>query len=87
VVVSVVWLLRRIFGPKWDEITGEWGRIHEEELCDFWFSPNIIRVIKSGRVRWAEHVARIRRRDVHTGGNLRKEQDRDSGFGSRWKNF
>jgi hypothetical protein len=44
-------VLRRIFGPKRDEITGEWGRLHNEELYDLYSSPNIIRVIKSRRMR------------------------------------
>jgi hypothetical protein len=50
-------VLRRIFGPKWDEATGEWRRLHNEELNDLYSSPNIIRVIKSRRMRWAGHVA------------------------------
>jgi hypothetical protein len=50
--------LRKIFGPKWDDVTEEWRRLHNEELYDLYFSPNI-RVIKSRTVRWAEHVERI----------------------------
>jgi hypothetical protein len=50
-------VLRRIFGPKKDEVTGEWKRLHNEELNDLYSLPNIIRVIKSRRMRWAEHVA------------------------------
>jgi hypothetical protein len=50
-------LLRRIFGPKRDEATGEWSRVHNEELNDLYSSPNIIRVIKSRRMRWAGNVA------------------------------
>jgi hypothetical protein len=50
-------VLRRIFGPKRDETTGEWRRLHKEELNDLYSSPNIIRVIKSRRLRWAGHVA------------------------------
>jgi hypothetical protein len=52
-------VLRRIFGPKRDEATGEWRRLHNEELHDVYSSPNIIRVIKSRRMRWTEHVARM----------------------------
>jgi hypothetical protein len=52
-------VLRRIFGPKWDEATGEWRRLHNEELNDLYSSPNIIRVIKSRTMRWAGHVARM----------------------------
>jgi hypothetical protein len=52
-------VLRRIFGPKRDEATGEWRRLHNEELNDLYSSPNIIRVIKSRRMRWAGRVARI----------------------------
>jgi hypothetical protein len=52
-------VLRRIFGPKRDEVTGEWRRLHNEELNDLNSSPNIIRVIKSRRMRWAGHVARM----------------------------
>ena len=50
-------VLRRIFGPKRDEVTREWRKLHNEELNDLYSSPNIIRVIKLRRMRWAEHVA------------------------------
>jgi hypothetical protein len=50
-------VLRRIFGSKWDEVTGEWRRLHNEELNDLYSSPNIIRVIKSRKMRLAGHVA------------------------------
>jgi len=50
-------VLRRIFGPRRDEVTGEWRRLHNEELNDFYSSPNILRVIKSRRMRWDGHVA------------------------------
>jgi hypothetical protein len=51
-------VLRRIFGPKRDEVTGGWRKLHNEELHDFYPSPSIIRIIKSRRMRWAGHVAR-----------------------------
>jgi hypothetical protein len=52
-------VLRKIFGPKRDEVSGEWRKLHNEELCDFYSSPSIIRIIKSRRMRWARHVARM----------------------------
>jgi hypothetical protein len=53
-------VLRRIFGSKRDEMTGEWRKLHNEELRDFYSSPSIIRIIKSRRMRRAGHVARMR---------------------------
>jgi hypothetical protein len=47
-----------MFGPNWDEVTGEWRRLHKEELYDLFSSQNFFRLIKSRRLRWAEHVAR-----------------------------
>jgi len=52
-------VLRRIFGPRRDDVTGEWRRLHNEELSDLYSSPNIVRVIKSRRMRWAGQVARM----------------------------
>jgi hypothetical protein len=51
-------VLRRIFGPKRNEVTVEWRKMHNEELHDFYSSPSIIRIIKSRRMGWAGHVAR-----------------------------
>ena len=59
-------VLWRIFGPRRDEVTGEWRRLLKEELNDLYSSPNIVRVIKSRRMRWAGHVARMgEERGVH----------------------
>ena len=52
-------VLRRVFGPKRDEVTGEWKKLHNEELRDLYSLPNIVRVVKSRRMRWVVHVARI----------------------------
>jgi hypothetical protein len=58
-------VLRRIFGPKRDEVTGEWRKLHNEELHDLYSSPSIIRIIKSRRMRWAGHVARMGGEEEH----------------------
>jgi hypothetical protein len=58
-------VLRRRFGPKRDEATGDWRRLHNEELNDLYSSPNIIRVIKWRRMRWAGHVVRIEERGAY----------------------
>jgi hypothetical protein len=76
-----------ISGPKRDEVTMEWRRQHNKELYALYSSPNVIRVIKSRRLRWAGHVTRMGRREVRTGfylGNL-KEADHleDPGIGGR----
>jgi hypothetical protein len=52
-------VLRRIFGPKRDEVTGEWRKLHNEELNNLYSSPNIVLVIKSRRMRWVGHVAHM----------------------------
>jgi hypothetical protein len=52
-------VMRRIFGPKKDEVTGEWRRLHNKKLYTLYFSPNIIRISKSRKLRQAEHVARM----------------------------
>jgi hypothetical protein len=53
------WVLRRVFGPKRDEVTGEWRKLHNEELRDLYSSSSIIRITKARRMRWAGHVARM----------------------------
>ena len=59
-------VLRRIFGPRRDEVTGEWRKLHNKELSDPYSLPNIVRVINSRRMKLAGHVARKREsRDVH----------------------
>jgi hypothetical protein len=52
-------VLRRIFGPKRDEVTGEWRKLHNEELRDLYSSPSIIGIIKSRRMRWEGHVGKL----------------------------
>jgi hypothetical protein len=52
-------VLRRVFGPKKYEVTGEWRKLHNEELSDLYSLPNIVWVVKSRRMRWAGHVARM----------------------------
>ena len=51
-------VLRRVFGPKRDEVTGEWRKLHKEELRDLYSLPNIVRVVKARRMKWTGHVAR-----------------------------
>jgi hypothetical protein len=60
-------MLRRIFGPKRDEVTGEWRRLHNKELYVLYSSLNIIQVIKSRRLRWAGYVAYMGRGNVYKG--------------------
>ena len=79
-------VLRRIFGPKRDEVTGEWRKLHSEEP-NLYSSPNIVRVIKSRRMRWAGHVALMEWGDPCTGfwrGNLReRDHGGDQGIDGR----
>ena len=59
-------MLRRVFGPGRDEVTGEWGKLHNEELSDLYSLPHIVRMVKSRILRWAGHVARMGQgRGVH----------------------
>jgi len=60
-------VLRRVFGCKRDEVTGEWRKLHNEELRDLYTLPKIVRVVKSRRMRWAGHVARMGRGEMCTG--------------------
>jgi hypothetical protein len=60
------WVLRRVFGTERDEVTGEWRKVHNEELNDLYSLPKIPRVVKSKRMKWVGHVARMREeRGVH----------------------
>jgi hypothetical protein len=80
-------MLRRIFGPKRNEVTGAWRKLHNEELHDLYSSPTIVRVIKSRRMRLAGHVAGMGRTDACVGfwlGNLRERAHRgDPGLDGR----
>jgi hypothetical protein len=60
-------VLRRLFGPRRDEVTGEWRKERNEELNDLYSSPNIVRVIKLRRIRWAGHVAHMERGEAYNG--------------------
>jgi hypothetical protein len=60
-------MLRRIFGPKRDVVTGEWRELHNEKLCDLYSLPSIIRIIMLRRMRWAGHVTRMGRRGTCIG--------------------
>jgi hypothetical protein len=70
-------VLRRIFGPKRDEVTGEWRKLLNEEVHNVYSSPNIIRMMKSRRMRWAGHVARMGRRGLHIGYWWGSQEERD----------
>jgi hypothetical protein len=70
-------VLRRIFVPNRDEVTGGWRKLHNEELHNLFSSPSIIRTIKSRRMRCAGHVAREVRREMHTGHWWENQKERD----------
>jgi hypothetical protein len=63
----------RIFGPKRDEVTGEWRKLHNEEVHDLYSSPSIIRIMKERRMRWAGHVAMVEKRNA-VGGKARGKE-------------
>jgi hypothetical protein len=70
-------VLKRIFGPKKDEVTGGWRKLHNEELHNLYSSPSIIRMIKSRGIRWAGNVARMERRGMHIGYWWECQKERD----------
>jgi hypothetical protein len=70
-------VLRRIFGPKRNEVTGEWRKLHNEELRDLYFSPSITRIMKSRRMRWTGHVARMGRIGTRIGYWWKIKRERD----------
>jgi hypothetical protein len=70
-------VLRRIFDPKTDEVTGDWRKLHNEELHNLYSSPNILRMIKSLRMRWAVHVARMGRKGMPIGFWWEGQKERD----------
>jgi hypothetical protein len=69
--------LRRIFGPKRDEVIGGWRKLHNEELHNLYSSPSIIRMIKSRRMRLAGHVARMGEKRMHIGYWWESQKERD----------
>jgi hypothetical protein len=70
-------VLKNIFRPKREEVTGEWRKLHNEELNDLYSSPTIVQMMKSRRMRWAGHVARMERRETCTGFWWRNMRERD----------
>jgi hypothetical protein len=70
-------VLRRIYGPKRDEVTGGWRKLHNEKLHNLYASSSIIRMIKSKRMKWAGHVARVGRGGVHIGYWWKCQKEKD----------
>jgi hypothetical protein len=75
--VSQKRVLRRIFGSKRDDVTEDWRKLHNKELYKLYSSPNIIRIIKSRRMRLAGHVARMGRKGMHRGYWWESQKERD----------
>jgi hypothetical protein len=78
-------IVRRIFGPKRDEVTGEWRKLHNEELHNLYSSPDIIRLVKPRRMRWAGHVARMgeERKVYKVGKPEERDHLEDQGVGGK----
>jgi hypothetical protein len=70
-------VLRRLFGPKRDEVTGDWRKLHNVELPNLYSLSSIIRMIKSRSMRWAGYVARMRSRGMHIGYWWESQKERD----------
>jgi hypothetical protein len=70
-------VLKKIFAPKSDEVTGGWRKLHNEELRDLYSSPSIIRIIESRRIGWAGHVARMGRRGTRIDYWWKSQRERD----------
>jgi hypothetical protein len=70
-------VLKRIFGPKRDEVIGGWIKLHNEELHSLYCSPSIIRIMKTRRMRWAGHLARMERSGMHIGFWWESQKERD----------
>jgi hypothetical protein len=79
-------VLRRIFGPNRDEVTGEWRKLHSEELHNLYSSPDIIRQVKSRQMRWAGRVARMgeKRKVYKVLVGMLEDQDVGGKMGSEW---
>jgi hypothetical protein len=80
-------VLRRMFGPKGDEVTGVWRKLHNEEFHYLYSSPTIVQVIKSRRMKWAEHIARLGREEAYTwvGWGILRKRDHWKYPGIDWR--